>query len=59
MLLYADGVLDTCYSILLCVGDNVNTLCVAPRNVDRADFFSSFVSLLQDQPEVSDLRVSI
>ncbi len=42
---------------LLCLGGDIDTLCVAPRNVDRADFFSSLVSLLREQSGVSDLRV--
>ncbi|XP_060574227.1 poly(A) polymerase type 3-like isoform X2 [Ruditapes philippinarum] len=37
-------------------GADIDTLCVAPRHVDRSDFFSSFVELLKEQPEVKDLR---
>lgn len=39
-------------------GADIDTLCVAPRHVDRSDFFSSFIELLKEQPEVKDLRVS-
>ena len=39
-------------------GADIDTLCVAPRHVDRTDFFSSFVEILKAQPEVKDLRVS-
>ncbi|XP_014673259.1 PREDICTED: poly(A) polymerase type 3-like isoform X2 [Priapulus caudatus] len=37
-------------------GADIDTLCVAPRHVDRSDFFSSFVELLKNQPNVKDLR---
>ncbi|CAN8031817.1 unnamed protein product [Ixodes persulcatus] len=37
-------------------GADIDTLCVAPRHVDRTDFFSSFVELLRQQEEVKDLR---
>ncbi|XP_054710127.1 poly(A) polymerase type 3-like [Uloborus diversus] len=37
-------------------GADIDTLCVAPRHVERTDFFSSFVELLREQPEVKDLR---
>lgn len=39
-------------------GADIDTLCVAPRHVDRADFFSSFVEILRSNPDVTDLRVS-
>ena len=38
-------------------GSDIDTLCVAPRHVDRSDFFSSFVEKLKKQPETSELRV--
>lgn len=37
-------------------GADIDTLCVAPRHVDRSDFFSSFLDLLKEQPHVRDLR---
>nr|KAG5704241.1 hypothetical protein BaRGS_012529 [Batillaria attramentaria] len=37
-------------------GADIDTLCVAPRHVERSDFFKSFVELLKAQPEVKDLR---
>lgn len=37
-------------------GADIDTLCVAPRHVDRSDFFTSFYELLKQQPEVSELR---
>ena len=41
---------------ILFAGADIDTLCVAPRHVDRADFFASFYDLLKDQPEVKELR---
>jgi poly(A) polymerase len=37
-------------------GADIDALCVAPRHIDRADYFASFFELLKAQPEVSDLR---
>lgn len=37
-------------------GADIDTLCVAPRHVDRSDFFASFFELLRQQPDVSDLH---
>ena len=34
-------------------GADIDALCVAPRHVDRADYFASFVELLKKQPEVT------
>ena len=42
----------------LCTGADIDTLCVAPRHVDRSDFFHSFAELLRAQSEVKELRVS-
>jgi poly(A) polymerase len=44
-----------CCGILL-PGADIDTLCVAPRHVERTDFFGSFFELLKQQPEVKDLR---
>ena len=41
---------------LCCAGADIDTLCVAPRHVDRSDFFGSFFELLKQQEEVKDLR---
>ena len=38
-------------------GADIDALCVAPRHVDRSDYFTSFVELLKKQPEVTELRV--
>lgn len=37
-------------------GADIDALCVAPRHVDRVDYFTSFVELLKKQPEVTELR---
>lgn len=35
-------------------GADIDALCVAPRNIDRLDYFSSFFELLKKQPEVTE-----
>lgn len=42
----------------LVTGADIDALCVAPRHVDRSDFFTSFYEKLKEQEEVKDLRVS-
>ncbi|XP_052768431.1 poly(A) polymerase type 3-like isoform X2 [Mya arenaria] len=37
-------------------GADIDTLCVAPRHVERTDFFTSFIELLKEQSEVKELR---
>ncbi|XP_046364762.2 poly(A) polymerase type 3-like [Haliotis rufescens] len=37
-------------------GADIDTLCVAPRHVERSDFFASFYELVKQQVEVKDLR---
>ncbi|XP_043226235.1 poly(A) polymerase type 3-like isoform X1 [Amphibalanus amphitrite] len=37
-------------------GADIDTLCVAPRHVERSDYFSSFLELLRNTPGVTDLR---
>ncbi|XP_063426495.1 poly(A) polymerase type 3-like isoform X3 [Mytilus trossulus] len=37
-------------------GADIDTLCIAPRHVERSDFFSSFNEILSQQPETKDLR---
>lgn len=39
------------------LGADIDALCVAPRHVDRSDFFTSFYDKLKLQEEVKDLRV--
>ncbi len=36
-------------------GADIDTLCVAPQHVDRSDFFSLFYSMLDQNPDVTDL----
>ncbi|KAG8514327.1 Poly(A) polymerase alpha, partial [Galemys pyrenaicus] len=40
-------------------GADIDALCVAPRHVDRSDFFTSFYDKLKLQEEVKDLRIDI
>ena len=40
-------------------GADIDTLCVAPRHVDRSDFFNSFFELLREQADVKELRVRL
>lgn len=37
-------------------GADIDALCVAPRHVERSDFYSSFYEKLKEQEEVKDLR---
>lgn len=37
-------------------GADIDALCVAPRNIERADYFTSFFDLLKKQPEVTECR---
>lgn len=37
-------------------GADIDALCVAPRHINRSDYFSSFYELLKNNPEVTDLR---
>lgn len=37
-------------------GADIDTLLVAPRHIDRTDFFSTFYEILQSLPAVTDLR---
>lgn len=37
-------------------GADIDALCVAPRNIDRTDYFTSFFDLLKKQPEVTECR---
>uniref|UniRef100_A0A915PLG9 polynucleotide adenylyltransferase n=1 Tax=Setaria digitata TaxID=48799 RepID=A0A915PLG9_9BILA len=37
-------------------GADIDSLCVAPRHVDRNDFFTSFYELLAEDPNTTELR---
>ncbi|CRK87693.1 CLUMA_CG001484, isoform A [Clunio marinus] len=37
-------------------GADIDALCVVPRTVTRADYFSSFFDLMKQQPEVTECR---
>ncbi len=43
-------------SFFFVIGGDIDTLLIAPRHIDRTDFFSTFVEFLRRQPEVCDLR---
>lgn len=36
-------------------GSDIDTLCIGPRQVERAEFFTGLVPLLQARPETADL----
>ena len=38
-------------------GGDIDTLCIAPRYIDRNDFFTSFAELLKKQSDVKKLLV--
>lgn len=40
-------------------GADIDALCVVPSNVERSDYFSSFMEVLKKQPEVTECRVSL
>lgn len=47
-------------SVSLCLpGADIDALCVAPRHVERSDFFQSFFEKLKQHEEIKDLRVSL
>ncbi|XP_039279263.1 poly(A) polymerase type 3 [Nilaparvata lugens] len=37
-------------------GADIDALCVAPRHINRADYFTTFFDKLKQHPEVTDLR---
>ncbi|XP_013119351.2 poly(A) polymerase type 3 [Stomoxys calcitrans] len=37
-------------------GADIDALCVAPRNIERSDYFTSFFELMKKQPEVTECR---
>lgn len=39
-------------------GADIDALCVAPSNIERSDYFSTFIEILKKQPEVTECRVS-
>lgn len=43
-------------AFLFLLGADIDALCVAPRNIERSDYFSSFFELLKQQPEVTECR---
>lgn len=46
-------------SVQMCyAGADIDALCVAPRHVERSDFFASFFEKLKQHDEIKDLRVN-
>ncbi len=45
--------------LLFLPGADIDALCVAPRHVERSDFFQSFFEKLKQHEEIKDLRVSL
>ena len=39
-------------------GADIDTLLVAPRHVDRTDFFGTFYEILKNNEDVKELRVN-
>ena len=39
-------------------GSDIDTLCVAPRNVTRQDFFVDLKEMLEKDPDITELSVS-
>lgn len=46
-----------CFLLVLVLGADIDTLLVAPRHIERTDFFSSFYEFLKEKEETKDLRV--
>ncbi len=40
-------------------GADIDTLCVAPRHVERSDFFGSLFEILSKNPEITELTVRV
>jgi poly(A) polymerase len=38
-------------------GGDIDTLCIAPRHIDRTDFFTSFAEVMKRQPEIKKFMV--
>ena len=38
-------------------GGDIDTLCIAPRHIERSDFFTSFAEVMKRQPEIKKFMV--
>ena len=41
---------------LITKGSDIDTLCVVPRHIERAEFFTSFYEVLKTQEDIKDLK---
>lgn len=49
---------EECLRALIFLGADIDTLLVAPRHVERSDFFGTFYETLKNNEDVKELRVS-
>ena len=54
---FMHGIIPCGIIILFFVGADIDTLLVAPRHMNREDFFTSFFEILKENQEVKELRV--
>ena len=55
---YCESVIVRCAVCLSPAGADIDTLLVAPRHIDRSDFFASFHEMLCKEKGVTNVRVS-
>ena len=58
MYMHASASLSNAECVPLPGADIIDTLLVAPRHIQREDFFTSFYELLKSHEDVKELRVS-
>jgi poly(A) polymerase len=39
------------------IGSDIDTLCVAPKHIQREDFFTEMMEMLKSTPEVTEVAV--
>ena len=47
------------FNVTFLIGADIDTLLVAPRHIERSDFFSTFYDFLKQREETSDVRVTL